>query len=237
MKTLRKLSKVAIFVLGATFVIGCGGGGGGNSSNGTISFNGFEYKTVTSPTTSKVWLDRNLGAARVCESATDTACYGDYYQWGRSTDGHEDMNSAETTTQALDVNNVGNSLFIKGHHDWAKNGVDNSGALRAANWSKTDGSTVCPAGFRVPTIAEWSAELANIHNAADAYNSFLKLPSSGYRRWSNGNLQNVGIYGALWSATTAGVHTKYVYYNQTNANVSTGGKYRAYGLPVRCIKD
>jgi hypothetical protein len=32
-----------------------------------ILYKGFNYKTVTSPTTNKVWLDRNLGTSKVCD--------------------------------------------------------------------------------------------------------------------------------------------------------------------------
>ena len=45
------------------------------------------YKTVTSPYTGKIWLDRNLGASRVCTSYNDSFCYGDYFQWGANTIG------------------------------------------------------------------------------------------------------------------------------------------------------
>ena len=47
------------------------------------------YYVVKSPYTKRHWLDRNLGASRVCISHNDKQCYGDYFQWGRSSDGHE----------------------------------------------------------------------------------------------------------------------------------------------------
>jgi hypothetical protein len=43
--------------------------------------NGEDYCMVTSPYTGKVWLDRNIGAARVCTTKFDTECYGDYYSY------------------------------------------------------------------------------------------------------------------------------------------------------------
>jgi len=46
-----------------------------------ITHNGVAYDVVTSPYTSRVWLDRNLGATQVCTSFDDVDCYGDYYQW------------------------------------------------------------------------------------------------------------------------------------------------------------
>jgi len=42
-------------------------------------------------------MDRNLGASRVATSSTDSAAYGDLYQWGRATDGHEKRTSGVTT--------------------------------------------------------------------------------------------------------------------------------------------
>ncbi len=42
-------------------------------------------------------MDRNLGAARVATSSTDASSYGDLYQWGRLTDGHQLRNSDVTT--------------------------------------------------------------------------------------------------------------------------------------------
>ena len=45
----------------------------------------------------RVWMDRNLGASQVATSPTDSAAYGDLYQWGRGTDGHESRTSPTTT--------------------------------------------------------------------------------------------------------------------------------------------
>nr|WP_320009862.1 hypothetical protein [uncultured Desulfobulbus sp.] len=48
----------------------------------------FEVGTVTSPT-GRVWMDHNLGASRVATSYDDKEAYGNLYQWGRGSDGHE----------------------------------------------------------------------------------------------------------------------------------------------------
>jgi len=60
-------------------------------------FNGLEYQLVTS-LTGRVWLDRNLGATQVATSFFDSDAYGDLYQWGRLTDGHEKRTSSVTLT-------------------------------------------------------------------------------------------------------------------------------------------
>ena len=103
-----------------------------NISN--IIHNGTAYSTVTSPFTGKVWLDRNLGAARVCESFDDEACFGDYYQWGRNFDGHQNSNSESTTLVAIDVNNVGHGDFIVNTVDWVSS--DSEGNIRLVTGQK-----------------------------------------------------------------------------------------------------
>ena len=37
----------------------------------------------------QTWMDRNLGARQVANAINDVFSYGNYYQWGRSADGHE----------------------------------------------------------------------------------------------------------------------------------------------------
>jgi hypothetical protein len=46
----------------------------------------------------RVWMDRNLGASQVATSSGDAAGYGDLYQWGRGTDGHQIRTSGTTGT-------------------------------------------------------------------------------------------------------------------------------------------
>jgi len=203
-----------------------------------ITHNGTTYKTVKSPYTGKVWLDRNLGASRVCTSFDDVQCYGDYYQWGRNFDGHEDSGSATTSTQATDVNSAGSS-FIKGSSDWAS--VDGAGTTRTANWSATDGSSVCPVGYRVPTINELKAELfdagsAQIQNRDDAFNSFLALPSAGYRYSILGSVVYQGTWGHMWSSSSNnGFYSYQVSINFAAAYIRLG--YRSDAFTVRCLKD
>ena len=71
-----------------------------NSQNCSTDECSYEYGTITSYVTNRVWLDRNLGAKNKCETIDDTSCYGNYYQWGRASDGHEKTNSEKTSTVA-----------------------------------------------------------------------------------------------------------------------------------------
>ncbi|MCG6202296.1 PKD domain-containing protein [Psychromonas antarctica] len=199
------------------------------------------YNTVTSPYTGKIWHDRNLGATRVCTSITDTACYGDYYQWGRNTDGHQKFGSATIAIQTTDVINVGHSDFIAitaYPYDWGSN-VDSSGATRKTNWSATDGRSVCPIGFRLPTRIELNNEILNgdIGYSVTPYNSFLKLPSAGSRYADSGTMYGQGSIMYLWSSDVSGVESYSMYYTgyadiDVTTDVARGG-----GIAVRCIKN
>jgi len=210
--------------------------------NKTIIHNGVTYKTVISPYTKKVWLDRNLGASEVCSSVTDSACYGDYYQWGRLSDGHEKATSSISTSQALSITDAGDSFIDASDYDsvkwdWAHN-IDSNGTLRSINWAKTDGSSICPIGFRVPTISELKAETIDINatkNVAVAFNSFLKLPAAGERSSDNG-LFSLGYSVELWSNTIVPTtSSKNLIISSLQAGEVDRG--RQMGLAVRCIED
>jgi len=210
-----------------------------NSITLTITHNGITYGTVISPYTGKTWLDRNLGAAEVCASKDDTACYGDYYQWGRNSDGHEDSGSGTTDTRAANVEDVGHSNFISsGGSDWAASGIDNNGAIRQSKWTKTDGSSICPSGFRVPTSDELSAETIEQGNtnSTSIFNSFLKLPTSGYRNQNSGELKLQGSDGFYWSSSASSTTAGYLGFGDNGAETSSQ-TVRSMGLSVRCIKD
>jgi uncharacterized protein (TIGR02145 family) len=166
----------------------------------TVTHNGVEYGVIESPITGKLWLDRNLGASQVCTSITDSECFGDYYQWGRATDGHEKNDSGVvTTTLATDVNSVGHGNYIwnSDSYDWAS--VDSDGSIRSNNWASTNGSSICPNGFKVPSKEEWESEYNSIANTSEAFTK-LKLPASG---GLGGDQKSImySDYGFYWSSS------------------------------------
>ena len=77
----------------------------------TLTYNGLTYQTVLNPTTNRIWLDRNLGATQVATSSTDEDAYGDLYQWGRDTDGHQ-IRTSDTTVDLSSSDNPGHGDFI-----------------------------------------------------------------------------------------------------------------------------
>ncbi|SMN16512.1 extracellular nuclease, putative [uncultured Candidatus Thioglobus sp.] len=207
-------------------------------------FNGKVYLTVTSPDTGRVWLDRNLGATQVAASSTDSAAYGDSYQWGRATDGHE-LRSATTATTATatlaTTISPGVNAFVTNStapYDWTS--ADSAGSSRVSAWNSGGANDICPSGFSVPTEAEITADTisattTDITNGATAFSSFLKIPVAGYRNRVVGALRDVGSYAFLWSRSAYGAFGR-------GLGVGGGGADfysldRANGFSVRCIKD
>lgn len=194
------------------------------------------YKAVTSPYTGRVWLDRNLGASKACTVLDDEACYGDYYQWGRNADGHEKSTSNTTSIHATNINNAGVKFITSSNgvygYDWTYY-VDNDGSLRYFNWSKTDGSSICPARYRVPTVDELEAEI--IVNNSDVFNNFLNFPLAGYRNNEIGNTDYQGLAGIVWSSSVENGSAWSLLF--TSDKVTKASYHFTPGLSVRCIKD
>ena len=190
------------------------------------------YRAVTSTVTNKKWLDRNLGAGRVCTARDDSECYGNYYQWGRMTP----SNAGTTPTQSRLY--TYSQTFVITHNDWVVAGQDDDGSRRVALWSNVEGRYTCPKHYRVPTKAEWEDETETGGNREDAYNSFLKLPSAGYRNKSDGNINQRGATGVagLWTATPDGTEKAIVRVFRDSDAISAPTD-RADGVPVRCIHE
>jgi uncharacterized protein (TIGR02145 family) len=189
--------------------------------------------TVYNATTGETWMDRNLGASQVATSSTDAAAYGDLYQWGRLTDGHEDRGSGTTSTlSGADV--PGHSDFIMTTsypQDWRS-------PQNTSLWQGVSGTNnPCPSGFRLPTEAEWTAERASwsSDDAAGAFGSPLKLTVAGFRYYTDGLIKQLGIDGDYWSSTLDGQVSRSLNIASGSAGLYSDG--RAEGFSIRCIKD
>lgn len=188
---------------------------------------------VTNPSTGKIWMDRNLGATQAATSSTDAASYGDLYQWGRRSDGHQ-CRTSPTTTALSSVDQPANGNFIlapNAPYDWRS-------PQNVNLWQGVNGvNNPCPSGYRLPTETEINAERLSwsANTNVGAFASPLKLPMAGDRSNSNGSLYNVGSYGSYWSSTVSSTGSRYLYFSSSIANVGTGS--RADGASVRCLKD
>jgi uncharacterized protein (TIGR02145 family) len=208
-----------------------------NQAGGVVDFNLSFFPTeivdVYNPKTGKTWMDRNLGASRAATSSTDKEAYGDLYQWGRGSDGHEKRNSGTTST--LSNSNIpGHGNFIlepNSPYDWRTPQNNNL-------WQGAKGvNNPCPTGYRLPTRSEFDAERASwsSQNLDGAFASTLRLPMAGYRNISGGSLTNVGSYGGYWSSTVNETFSWVLFFVRSGAEMYGGD--RAYGYSVRCIKD
>ena len=215
----------------------------GTSYGTQISFS--TYGTVTTRT-GKIWLDRNLGASRVAQSATDAQAYGDYFEWGRPADGHEKMQisgtSADFTSVKSSTSVPTNSKFIKstdGSNDWLVT-ADNTlwtGANPANN--------PCPVGFRIPTESEFESERVQFtsQNANGTFeaNYGLRLTLSGVANTStfasNAWQISPGNFGQ-YLTQTAYNDGRVKYFGVNSSNTWTDANYyKIHGQSVRCIKN
>lgn len=202
---------------------------------------------VTNSVTGKIWMDRNLGSSRIATSTTDAQSYGSLFQWGRGADGHQcvhrfsgdGVTTSSTTSTLSSVDQPGNAFFIT-----TSNPPDNWRDPQNTNlWQGVNGiNNPCPAGFRVPTEAEWDTErqswtqapISSTNNASGAFASPLKLIRAGFRI-SSGIVVQQGAIATYSSSTIVGTDVKYLDFDGNNAQI--GSFYPSAGLSVRCIKE
>lgn len=188
---------------------------------------------VINPTTGAIWMDRNMGAAQVATSPTDAAAYGDLYQWGRGSDGHQ-CRTSSTTGILSSVDQPTNGNFIltsNAPYDWRSPQNNNL-------WQGVNGiNNPCPCNFRLPTSAELTTERLSwiSNNASGAFSSPLKITRNGYRA-NNGALINTGAGGDYYSSTINGTNVLYLAFDGGTA-YANGVSYRSFGRAVRCIKN
>jgi uncharacterized protein (TIGR02145 family) len=218
--------------------------GKGVDNRGKLLTKPLTYGTVTTAT-GRAWLDRNLGATQVATSSTDAAAYGDYYQWGRPPDGHQ--TKYLTNNNSTGFTNTRSATAVPSTDLWIQ-------PIDASNdWLSTPDNTLwtganpatnpCPAGFRIPTEAEWSAEnIANVGATFQTNGLKLTLP---------GLLTNFSSGGA--SYTAKGSYGQYLTQTAYTTSPNGGARYfgvngsnqawfdqnytKSNGMSVRCIQN
>jgi uncharacterized protein (TIGR02145 family) len=220
----------------------------GEATTVTFTYNGqsVTYGIISSPT-GKKWLDRNLGAPNAPTSATDFANYGDLYQWGRGSDGHQliarggptdanmsGVNGTTNTSAPFEYSSSdtpGHSKFIVvdatlAPFDWR---VPQNNNL----WQGVSGiNNPCPSGWRLATSAEWTAE--NLGTITDAYTK-LKITFASTRDGATGSFFQSATSARYWTSTVTGTDVFRVTIN--SSGTTTTAAVRANGYPCRCIKN
>lgn len=142
---------------------------------------------------------------------------------------------------------------------------NNDSATYAATYGKlynwfavNDPRGLAPAGWHIPTDAEWTSivtclggafvaggemkETGTIHWQSPNYGAtnssdFTGLPG-GYRSYAGGLFDYVGIYGYWWSSTSQssqGAWARRLSYN--DVDVFTNNDAKKFGFSVRCVRD
>lgn len=215
--------------------------------------------------TFKVFMCHNLGAntalnpfSYVVGNADGSGgTLGFLYQWGRPADGYQLRTSVPLNTQA--TNNTATTpaavvgRFIDTFPNWRSANIttlwgDGTAGVNPAKAANDP----CPAGFKVPSQAQWGGTFngstteaapgtANQNTWTWTGNGFtvgpyLFLPAAGFRQASNGNLTQVGVEGAYYSSTVTGTNAFSIYFR---SNLVRPGyvEERAEGDSVRCIQE
>lgn len=204
----------------------------------------------------KEFMCHNLGANTNADPLTPSwELIGNYFQWGR--------NPTCFGRDGIDGTNPCSSPVYGASGPWGSTTAnDNAGAI--TGWSTTPASDdawrddvktsddPCPAGFRIPTQAQWNGlvnpslntrtfvgtwgENSTNYSNGLRFGNTLFLPAAGSRD-SNQGWQGVrGSRGDYWSSTSsADANARHLGFESSDAG--TGSIPRNLGLSLRCIAE
>jgi len=208
------------------------------ATDAVVDIDGNIYTTVTIGT--QVWMASNLKTTKYNDGTT-IPNVKDNGTWGSATTGawcdYGDNSSNSTTYGKL--------------YNWYA--VDNNEATKVAS---NGGKNICPAGWHVPTDADWTTltdylggfsvagdklkETGTSHwisnTAATNSSGFTALPG-GYRKYDGWGFESLGTEGRWWSTSLDLDDATLLYMSSYGSSVGMFFCDRKFGFSVRCIKD
>jgi len=130
------------------------------------------------------------------------------------------------------------------------------------NWYTVNTGKLAPAGWHIPSDAEWSTLITNLrgntvaggqmkstgtlqagtglwnapNSGATDSSGFSGIPSGD--RFSNGSFYDMGDYGNWWTSTEMNISSAYYYFlAYNNSGVSRNNDNKSSGFSVRCIRN
>ena len=176
----------------------------------------------------------NLGANEALDPFTPAAgIHGAKYKWGTG---------QVALTQAADQSNSG------AVSNWTT--VGGTPPITEVDWNMISANP-CPAGFRVPTKAEWDGVRTNNtwtkpgtwtdsptnYTSGAKVGTALFLPAAGNRGNSDGTLSNRGSRGFYWSSTVNDTPSAYYLTFYSSGQITGSIANKSTSFPVRCIAE
>ncbi|MCL1966469.1 MAG: hypothetical protein FWF67_01160 [Fibromonadales bacterium] len=201
-----------------------------SGSHNLVTHGGEDYETVAIG--KQIWLKRNLNYVPADEgAATNSRCYED-----------KDDNCGKYGRL----------------YDWATAMAlpENCNKASCASQVKTPHKGICPAGWHIPTNADWEKLLryadgkAGYLKAADGWNDYNGVSGNGEDKFGfsalpggtsypeDGNFYNAGNSGYWWSASelnSTNALRRGMYYDSDSTSYYSYGKTLL--LSVRCVRN
>ena len=135
------------------------------------------------------------------------------------------------------------NLNINTKDSWNYNDDPKLGSKYGKLYTYQSAEKVCPAGWRLPTIKDWSELLVKLGGEDNASPMMMKNSGEGGFNAKLGGLATIGNfqlldnYGAYWSASENDPNNAwYIYFTPKSKLVTVSFSNKSHGLSVRCIK-